>query len=127
MIYANDGSVEGYLVSFGMILLTTGGLAMLILEGVKWLIILFKKDPDFKLPVKVIVISLPILSFAMQPFFAWLGIGDFTIPADWIGWIKTLIVISLSSVMSVVIYNLGIDSLNGAARERLMRERTTKS
>lgn len=104
---------------FGFVLVSSGGMSSLTLEAIKWLIIWIKKDANFQLPIKLIVILLPILNFLWQPALAWLGAGEYSLPADWIEWLRTLAVLALSSVVSVLIYNLGLDSLNTAARERL--------
>lgn len=107
------------LAEFGFVVVSSGGMASLTLEGIKWLIIWIKKDSYFQLPIKLVVILLPILNFLWQPALAWLGAGEYTLPADWVEWARTLAVITLSSLVSVLVYNLGLDSLNTAARERL--------
>jgi hypothetical protein len=81
-------------------LLAAGALASLVLEGIKWLIRLAGKQPEFNFPVKFYLFMIPVLSFATIPLLAWLGIAGYAMPVDWLGWAKEGIVVILAALIT---------------------------
>ena len=80
--------------------ITAGGLSMLLLEGVKYLIRLFKGQ-EFSFPAKFYLVALPVLNVLVIPALAWLGMGGFVMPTDWMLWAKDALIVLLASLVSV--------------------------
>jgi len=105
-------------------IITAGGLAMLILEGIKLIIRKIKKQPDFDFPVIFYTISLPVLN-ALTPFVLfWLGISvDSTVLGmEWLDLLKYIVVIMLGSLVSVGTYTVSLKPMK-VYNERLELEK----
>lgn len=96
--------------------LTVGTLAMLLMEGIKLLIRAITKKPTLDIPAWVYTIAIPVLSGLLVPVAALLGIPGYTIPVDWIGWAKNIVLILLSSLVAVGGYTVSIKPLKDLAR-----------
>jgi hypothetical protein len=81
--------------------LTAGGMATLVLEGIKYIVRLIKKDPNFDFGTSFYAILLPILTFLAQPLLALLDVTGYVIPTDWQSWVTTLISVMLGALASV--------------------------
>lgn len=93
-------------------IVTAGALASLILEGLKWIFrLVVVKDPDYEFPAKLYLVAIPVLTFLVQPLLALLGISGYTMPTDWIGWLKEAVVILLSSLMALLTHTLALSPL----------------
>lgn len=101
------------------LILTSGMVAALVIEAVKWAFIYFRKDPDFSFPAKVYAVAIPVLSFLLEPALAWLGVGGYAIPSDVQAWGKQLVVVLLASLVSVATYQYGIKHLSDYGKERI--------
>ena len=99
---------------------TVGAVSMLLLEGIKWLIQIVGKKPEFGFPTAFYVIMLPVLN-AVVPFgLVWLGFNVVapTLGMGWLDVVKYLISIVLASVISLLGYNDGVKPLKVAAVAR---------
>ena len=97
--------------------LTAGGLSALLLEGVKWVIRYFKKDSVFDFAPSFYLVAIPVLNFLMVIPFAFLGMEGAVMPVDWIEFVRSVVVIALSSLTSVIVYRNGIKPLKEYGRE----------
>lgn len=101
---------------FGFV--TVGAVSMLLLEGIKWLIQILGKKPEFGFPVKFYLIALPVLN-ALVPFpLVWLGL-HVTAPTLTMGWldiVKYLVLTVLASVISLLGYNDSLKPLKEKAK-----------
>jgi len=98
-------------------LVTAGGVSILLLEGAKWVLrnwIL--KNPEFDFPAKFYVVALPVLNILVVPLLALLGFEGFALPADWLGWGRSILQVFLASLISLVGYNAGLQPLKDYAR-----------
>lgn len=80
--------------------------ASALMEGIKWLVRLAMKKPEFDFPVKFYVLMLPILSFVAVPLLGFLGFAGFALPTDWLGWGQELGRVVLTSLLAVAAYQL---------------------
>jgi len=82
-----------------------GGLAMVLLEGLKWV---FRnwiiKNPEYNFPANFYLIAIPILNVLMMPVAALLGVEGAVMPTDWAGFGKALIVLLIQSLVTVFAY-----------------------
>lgn len=100
--------------------ITAGGLAMLILEGIKWIVRKIKKDAAFDFPTSFYTVSIPVLN-ALTPFVLfWLGVRveSPVLTMGWMDLIKYLVLIVLGSLMSLVSYSAGVKPLKVYTEER---------
>jgi len=89
--------------------LINGGVALLILEGIKWLLRFFIfKDGEFDFHPNFYKVAIPVLNILVIPFLAWLGIEQVQMPTDWLGWVKGAILVAVSSLVQVLFYDSGI-------------------
>jgi uncharacterized membrane protein (DUF106 family) len=86
-----------------------GGLSMLILEGLKWVIrTWFIKDAEFSFSATFYAVVIPVLNVLLIPVMAVLGVGDYTIPADWVAFLRTVIVVLLATLISTGGYTVSL-------------------
>jgi len=90
---------------------TAGGLAIVFLEGVKWLIRLTTKQSTLDIPAKVYAILLPVITACMVPVAALLGIEGYALPTDWAAFAKNIVVVLLASIIAAGGYTVGIKPL----------------
>jgi len=93
-------------------ILTGATLAMLLLEGIKWLVRRWK--PEYEFPVKFYLIALPVLEYATLPLLVIIGVTAGPIIFDW----KLLVQILVSSLASVFVYNGTVAPLKAYNEER---------
>lgn len=102
----------------GFNVITVGAVSMLLMEGVKWLIQVVGKKPDFGFPPALYYIGIPVLN-AVVPFaLVWLGMN---ITAPTLGMtgleiVKYIVLTIVSSVISLVGYTDGIAPLKAKAK-----------
>lgn len=103
----------------GEAILSAGGLATLLLEGVKWLLREYVfKDQAYDFPTWFYTVSIPVLTILVQPLLALLGLSGYTMPTDWMEFSKLVVVTLLSSLVALVGYNKGIKPLKEYAVAR---------
>jgi len=102
----------------GFNVITVGAVSMLLMEGVKWLIKIVGKKPDFGFPPALYYVGIPVLN-ALVPFaLAWLGM-EVTAPTLGMGIldiVKYVILTIVSSVISLLGYNDGVKPLKDKAK-----------
>lgn len=91
--------------------LINGGMAMLILEGVKWLIRYFKKDSAYNFPIVFYGVAIPVLNILVIPLLAFMGLQSVSMPTDWVAWIRSAVVVGTSSLVSLLFYSGGLKKL----------------
>jgi drug/metabolite transporter (DMT)-like permease len=97
--------------------ITAGGVSTLILEGAKWVIRKWiLKEPDFDFPTGFYVVAIPVLNVLVVPLLALLAVEGFTLPADWLEWVRTVVQILIASLITLVGYNAGIQPLKEYSR-----------
>ena len=97
--------------------LTAGGLSALVLEGVKWLVRLVMKKPTFDFATGFYLVAIPVLNALMVIPFAFLGMAE--MPVEWLDFGKSVVIIALSSLTSVIVYKNGIKPLKEYSRLEL--------
>jgi hypothetical protein len=100
------------------ILITAGGTAMLILEGLKWLIRTLMKNPTYDFPTKFYIVALAALNTLVIPLLALLGVEGFVMPIDWVGFARVVLQVTLSSLISVFGYTNALKPLKTYAEIR---------
>lgn len=98
-------------------IITAPGLAVLLLEAVKWFIRkVFLKNPEFDFSEMFYLIMTPVMTFLASPLLSLIGLSGYTFPTDWVGWGQELVVVILSSLFTTLIYNQGLKPLKEYAR-----------
>lgn len=92
-------------------LLVNGGLAMLILEGIKWLYRFATKKPEFNFPALFYGVAIPTLNVLVIPLLALLGVQSVSMPVDWLGWVNGAVLVAIGSLVSLLFYNGGLKEL----------------
>ena len=100
-------------MDFLTLTLSTGSVATVFLEGIKWLYCKAAKLPiDYPFPPKFYAVSLPILNFLVVPVLALLGFEGYALPTELVPWLQTLGQVVLVSVVgafiSVGAYKAGV-------------------
>lgn len=103
-------------------ILTAGALAAAVLELIKWVIRLIKKDPLYEFPVKFYLVMTPVLAYLCEIPLAMLGIGDYTIALTWEEFLKKLLVVTLSALMAAATHAAAIKGLSDKAKFRLLAQ-----
>lgn len=98
-------------------MLINGGLAMLILEIVKWVIRLAKKDPEYNFPAIFYGVAIPVLNVLVIPLLALLGVQTAAMPTDWVGWVRSAMLVGVSSLVSLLFYSGGYKELKEYSKE----------
>lgn len=92
------------------ILLTSGGLASLFMEGIKVVVRMILKNPEYDFDPKFYLFMLPILN-ALTPF-ALVALGyptnDPILSLDPVGVLKYILLIALSTLVSMFVNNTAI-------------------
>jgi hypothetical protein len=93
-------------------ILINGGMALLILEGIKWLLRLFVfKNPNYDFPPNFYKVAIPVLNILVIPLLALLGVQEVVMPTDWLGWVRGAVLVAVSSLVQVLFYNGGVKRL----------------
>lgn len=91
--------------------ITAGGLSALIIEGIKYLIRLIIKDSSYNFPTKFYLIAIPVLNVLVTPLMALLLIPGYTMPLDWVSFVRSAALALIGSLISVISYEAGIKPL----------------
>jgi len=98
----------------GVIVLSAGGLTMLLLEGIKWLIKKRTNNPDFNFSPLVFAVGVPVLN-ALMPFILVYGLGytvsDPILTFTAVGVVRYVISTAISSLISFFGYDGAIKPL----------------
>jgi len=90
-------------------------MAMLILEGIKQLLKLATKNPDYELDPRMYLILLPVLSLLSVPLLA---VMDWAVmPTDWLGFGKEILQALVAALASVFIYDNTLKGVKTRIRE----------
>ena len=98
--------------------ITVGGVSMLLLEGVKWVIQKLGKKPEFGFSTSFYLVMLPVLN-AVVPFcLVWLGLAVTapTLGMTWLEVLKYVVLVLISSLMSLLGYNGSVKPLKEKAK-----------
>jgi hypothetical protein len=99
--------------------LTAGGVSMLVLELVKWIVRRYiLKDASFDFHPNVYKVAIPILNVGMIPLLAWLGVEGYVMPSDWGGFARGAVMVALASITTLVSYDAGLKPLKEYTEER---------
>ena len=99
-----------------LLVITAGGLSTLLLEGVKlvlrqWIL----KDATFDFPAKFYVVAIPVLNVLAIPVLALLGVEGSVLPTDWLGFARTVVLVLIASLITLVGYSTGVQPLKAYA------------
>lgn len=88
--------------------ITIGMVSAALLEGLKWLIRLAKKAPEFDFSPKFYAVALAILNVLLIPAFAWLDQyvdlgGVYDMPANWYQWVLDVFLAALGALGTYVL------------------------
>lgn len=103
-------------------LLINGGLAMLLLEGIKLGYRFFFKKPEFDFPPLFYGVSIPTLNVLVIPLLALLEIPGTTMPTDWLGWVRSAVVVAVGSLVSLLFYSGGLQKLKEYNKEYRLKK-----
>jgi hypothetical protein len=95
-------------------LITPGAVSMLLVEGVKWLI--RYRNPNFEFPTKFYLVAIPVMNILVIPLLALLGLTDYVMPTDWLGFARSALQVLVASLISVGGYNVAFKSLKEKAQ-----------
>ncbi len=97
--------------------ITAGALSMLLLDGFKWLFrVWILKNPEFNFSEKFYLVAVPVLNVLMIPVLALLGVAGATMPTDWLGFARTIVIALIASLISVGGYDLTLKPLKAYGR-----------
>ena len=97
--------------------ITAAGLAVLLLEGIKWLVRkVILKNPEFDFSQRFYLIMTPVMTFLAGPALALLAVGKYTFPTDLLSWGQQLVVVILNSLFTTLIYNTSLKPLKDYAK-----------
>ena len=102
-----------------MEIITAGTLTTLLVEIIKWLVRTIAGKPTYDFPPLFYSVAVPV-SNALMPFaLFFLGVieNDPILNMDFVGVLKYIGVIALSSLVSVVAYNAGVKPTKTYVRE----------
>lgn len=81
---------------------TAGGFSALVLLGIRWLWRKFVvKDMSYLFPLAFYSISIPVMNVLVIPVLAFIGFSGFTMPTDWLGWVREAIQVLIASAITV--------------------------
>ena len=107
--------------------LTPAALAMMLLEGLKELWRKFvAKDPLYEFPPKVLAVLLVALTYLAVPLLAFLGVGAYQFPTDWVEFARGFVVAVLTAMVSSALYVVGLRPFRMFAREYYALETKVK-
>lgn len=113
--------MEDMLVEAGTAVVTSASIAMLLLEGLKWLVKFGQKKLGkavTEFPMKFYYILLPVLSFTVEPLMALLGFTEYSLPVDWHGWALELGRVVVTALVTVLLYENSLAKLKQAKARR---------
>jgi hypothetical protein len=92
--------------------ITAGGVSMLLLEGFKWIWRKFVvKDFTYDFPPNFYIVAVPVLNVLIVPLLALLAVEGYTMPADWLGWLREGLLVLIASLISLGGYKIGVQPL----------------
>ena len=91
-----------------MEIITAGALTTLLVEFIKWVVRRFNAGYDF--PPIFYSVAVPVSNAVMPFVLFWLGVQTNSpiLGMDWLGVVKYVLVIALSSLVSFIGYNTGV-------------------
>jgi len=92
-------------------LASSGALASLVLEGLKLLVRLVMKNPKYDFPKWFYVIAIPVVTLLLTPLLALLGFEGFSLPTDWVEFVRQVAYLIISGLVSLGTYKLAIQPL----------------
>lgn len=101
--------------------ISMGTLAAVALEGIKWLVRKWKKNPTYDFPAEWYAAMIVVLNVALTPIAALLQIPGYSFPtnsADWLGWLNLVLLTIASAFAQLVVYSAGIKPLKNYAKEQ---------
>jgi len=90
------------------LVVTAPAVSMLLLEGLKWLLRRWMGEPGVNFNDKFYFIFLAALGVLVRPLLAWLGIGEYQIPTDFMLFLKEVILVTLNATLSVAYYETSL-------------------
>lgn len=87
--------------------ISQASLALVLIEGLKSAIRAILKNPTYDFPKTFYVVALPIAQVVAGLLLAVLGVDGYTLPTDWVSFLKAAILMVLGSFTSVLLYNGG--------------------
>jgi len=107
--------------------LTSASMAVLILEGIKWVYRKYIiKNPEFNFSQGFYMVSLAVLNVLSIPLLAFLGVEGAIMPTDWVLFTKLVVLTGLSSLVSLVGYDYTIGNLKANIRwNKVIEEEVT--
>lgn len=94
-------------------IVTAGGVATLVLQGIKWLWRKFVvKDMLYNFPAWFYALTVPVLNILVVPVLAFIGFSGFTMPVDWVGWIRGIVQVLIGTAVSFFAYNEAVKPFN---------------
>lgn len=96
-------------------ILTSASLAALLLELVKMLVRWVIKLPSFDFSPKFYLVALPVMQVLAAVILAFLGVTEYAMPADWLEWLRSLVLVILSSAVSFFVYEGGVSKFKAYA------------
>jgi predicted small integral membrane protein len=91
--------------------LSAGAISALVLEVIKRLIRKYKNDEGFNFSSNFYLVAIPVLNILAVPLLALMGVAGYSMPTDWVGYVRGLSVVIVSSLISVMCYEGGIKPL----------------
>lgn len=104
------------------ITITAGGLTTLILEGAKWAYRKITKQPEYSFPAYFYTVAIPAMNLAVIPVLAWMGVEGFTMPTDWMGFVNTIMLTVVASLISLSGYTVGLKPLQSYRNMMIRKE-----
>lgn len=100
-----------------LLIITAGGLSTLLLEGVKIILRQFiLNDATFDFPAKFYLVAIPVLNVLVIPLLALLQVEGSVMPADWLGFARTVVLVLIASLITLVGYSTGVQPLKQYAQ-----------
>jgi len=95
--------------------IAAGGVSMMLLEGIKYLIRLFTGKP-VNFPPVVYAIGVPVLNVLVIPLLALIGFEGYEMPTDWQAFGLAAVRVLIASLISWGGYATGLKPLKNYAR-----------
>jgi len=94
-------------------IVTAGGFSALLLQGIKWLWRkLVAKDMLYEFPAWFYALMIPVLNIVVVPVLALIGFIGFSMPTDWLGWLRGIVQVLVGTAISLFTYNQAIKPFN---------------
>lgn len=88
-------------------MITSSALAVYLVELLKQAIAALTSNPSFEFSPKVMAALLVVANAVSSLLLAFLGVDGYTIPTDWIAWVKALAIAVLGALVSSALYVVG--------------------